>query len=157
MPELIFAAKLHCGQEVGIIFFEKVTSVVLIYVYTYIQRLSRLLRARLRVLRPPKPIFLKLGAWWHAQALSFAGSFVDVALLQPLQKVGWTGGTTSKMLICESNWDQIWDFWLLFLSTLKEFCAQISCAIGLGIKVLLFGFCCMQLAITDSALEISWR
>ena len=59
------------------------------------------------------------------------------------------------MLICEVNSDQISNFRLLFLSTQKELCAQISCAIGLGIKVLLFGYCCMQLVITDSVLGIS--
>ena len=100
---VVFAAKPHCGQRVAILFFEKVTSVVLIYVYTDSQTLSRLFRARLRVLRPPKPIFLK--PFWLCVSfiLSFAGSFVDVLPLQPLQKVGSTGGSTPKMQICEVN------------------------------------------------------
>ena len=93
-PKIFFAAKPHCGQEVGILFFEKVTSVVLIY--TYIQTLSELFRAWLRVLRPPKPIFLRSVWVWVLLILWFAGSLVDVLLLQPLQKVGWTGGCTPK-------------------------------------------------------------
>ena len=62
-----------------------------------------LFRARFEAGTPPKPIFLK--PFWLCVSfiLSFAGSFVDVLPLQPLQKVGSTGGSTPKMQICEVN------------------------------------------------------
>ena len=104
--------------------------------HIYIMISVSLFRARFRIFSPPQPIFLKCFWAWDRQDLSFAGSLARGAPIFPSEKVRWTRGYTPKMMICESNWDQISNFRLFLLSTQKELCAQISRAIGLGIKVL---------------------
>ena len=137
--------------------------IITIFIYHYNDicvSVSRLIKHRC----DSKSIFLKWFLRWDRQDLSFAGSLDWVLPIFPSEKVGCASGYTPKMMISESNWDQISNFRLLFLSTQKELCAQISRAIGLGIKVLFLhavgdnGYRTVnQLTIADNILEVSWR